>query len=292
MRLTAVAMLALFGGASCAATVQAKDEAMTLESVRLMRTAGSLRLGDDGKVVDLHIAAPQALREPLRRIVSGWRLLPVVHPQCTPGRPLSAAFKVVLAEGPAGAPPTIDNVYFHGLKIDALAPPRRPGFTLQPVEYAPPTYPRKALRNDARAKVAVVMRIGIDGRVVNAAVLQSALVDVDPSMENAGKLLAKFEASALEAARGWDFAIRTDSDEPLREPFDVIQPVSFLFTDADVVLDNKWGNYLRGPRRAPPWGDPVLWKRVPGVADLGSSQLRQFANCVVLEHDPAGTPVR
>ena len=130
-----------------------------------------------------------------------------------------------------------------------------------------PRYPELEVRSNVSGAVYLLLRIGRDGRVEDAAAEQVnlAVYASDRDMKLFRDSLAK---AALTAARQWTFNTPTIGKH-VADPYWVARvPVNFEITPKGTVKDvpyGQWQGYVPGPRQLVPWVEKE--KLLTGAAD-------------------------
>lgn len=169
----------------------------------------------------------------------------------------------------------LDNLSFpNALKMPSGAggkPPLAQKFSVD--------FPEAALRTGANADLLAVLHFGPDGRVVDAAIEQSALVRTRARPADAAAVLSAFEKATLKALRRW----RADpeampADSRVGDGFVSYIPVSFRIGAGpeSMPADAKPGEWMletRSTRRVPTWMTVVEHAPQPGVADLADGEM-------------------
>lgn len=143
-----------------------------------------------------------------------------------------------------------------------------PGETVSYKTRLPPSYPGLALRSRVSGTVYLVVRIGRDGQVEDAAAEQVNLTVYasDRDMELFRNDLAK---AAIVAARQWTFNIPTTGKHVADDYWVARVPVNFNVrprgASDEPVAYGKWQAYVPGPRQLVPWLEKS--KLLSGAAD-------------------------
>lgn len=126
---------------------------------------------------------------------------------------------------------------------------------LQAVDMAPPNYPMAAARAGATGTVYLLVRVGRDGKVIDAIAEQTNLKFIDN--ENAmARWRRVFEDASTRQARKWTFAPPTQGEDAGEESWVARVPVVFSFGSPNTALPayGRWESYVPGPRQRNPWG--------------------------------------
>jgi hypothetical protein len=217
-----------------------------------MLVTGSLDIEADGRVsahrIDRAEQMPAAVRQLVDSTVSGWRFEPVlVDGKPTPVR-TSATLRVV-------AKPQDDGGYL--LSLGGASFNRRSGQEGSEVTAAdmrPPKYPPDAYNRGIKGTVYVILKIGRDGSVLDAAAEQVNLTGIrDASQAQRGRdWLAD---ATVRQARRWRFKPPSAGAEA-DKPFWLLRiPVAYYFRDDKEPAYGSWEAYVRGPKLRPAWID-------------------------------------
>ena len=124
------------------------------------------------------------------------------------------------------------------------------------VRYAhrdPPSYPMDALQARVGGEVFLVLQIGRDGRVSQAAVRQVNLYSVTDWPAHYRKALAN---ATLRAASKWQFSIPTTGPNAAKDHWVVQVPINYTLgpcCSAPTHRYGQWNAYLPGPVQDVPW---------------------------------------
>lgn len=124
------------------------------------------------------------------------------------------------------------------------------GYTLARRKMKLPRYPVFALRRGAEGTVYLVLKVGRDGRVLDAMAEQVNL-RVATDTETMERLRHGFAAGAEEAARHWEFEPPTRGEEAEEAYWSVRVPVDFTLGRPKQY--GRWVAYIPGPRVKAPW---------------------------------------
>lgn len=131
-----------------------------------------------------------------------------------------------------------------------------PATQVTKLDMTPPYYPDGARKAGVAGTVYVLLKVGADGKVEEAAAEQTNLTVVGPEnvMRHARRDL---ERSALAAARGWTFLPPADAAEAAKGEWIVRVPVTFKHVhdgeDRLPPAPGQWESYVPGPRHRPSW---------------------------------------
>lgn len=267
-----------------------------MEAVRTMRLEGWVVIGTDGSVADYAItsAADPQLLASLDRNVRQWRFAPVVMA----GAPVVARanFRLTLAARILGdrAEVRVDNLLFPDAVEEAEKAPAKgpvtgetPGARVTVVSMRPPQYPTNLERAGVAGRVLLALRLGLDGRVADAQVVQTVLFDVRGRDNVMQKVAEQLEGNALGKARGWRFAVQPKSSAPSAADLTVTVPVTYTFS-RDPFPPGKWRAEVRGVHRDISWLPPRRGQPVAGASDLESGEPMPVASNVEIRDGVIG----
>lgn len=157
---------------------------------------------------------------------------------------------------------------------------RGPGENVSYKTRQPPRYPQLALHSRVSGTVYVLVRVGRNGQVEDAAAEQVNLkiYASDHDMNLFRDDLAK---AALAAARQWTFNTPTTGKHVDDAYWVARLPVSFyirpLGSSTEMTPYGKWQSYIPGPRQLVPWSEKntLLSDAPDAVPDGGIYQLNQ-----------------
>jgi hypothetical protein len=121
------------------------------------------------------------------------------------------------------------------------------------VHREPPSYPMDALRARVGGEVFLVLQVGRDGHVSQAAVRQVNLYSKADSSAHYRKVLA---SATLRAASQWQFRVPTVGPNAAKDHWVVQVPVNYTLgpcCSAPVRQYGHWNAYLPGPVQNVPW---------------------------------------
>ncbi len=222
-----------------------------------MLVTGSIVIAPDGSVRSYGVDKPDKLAPTISSLIDetvrAWKFVPVVMD----GRPVTAQTKMHLRLIGAS---TADGNY--ALRVAGAS------FTGDmPAEYEqsddkafrrlPPRYPVGALRAGVGATVYLVVKVGSQGQVLDAAAEQVNLDTLGTVRQMAG-LRDAFAKASVSAALRWTYPPPT-SGVVSGDAYVVVRvPVTFTVSrsGARPVDDyGRWHTYVRGPREVVPWLD-------------------------------------
>lgn len=130
-----------------------------------------------------------------------------------------------------------------------------PGEEISYKERAAPLYPLQAARGHVSGTVYLLLRVGRQGQVEDAAAEQVnlAVVAGDQDMRQWREILAR---SALVAARKWTFNVPTTGEHRNESHWIARVPVNYSMSheyESRADRYGKWESYVPGPRELVPW---------------------------------------
>lgn len=141
---------------------------------------------------------------------------------------------------------SVASATFDELDLESTARLRSDGLV-------PPRYPVDAMRMNGQGMVQVIVKIGPDGKVIDAFVEQVDLT----SLGSAGKLAhirRVLGEAAIEAARQWTFSPPTTGELAGLPYWSLRVPTEFnLGYNHKPVPYGGWKSYIPGPRQQAPW---------------------------------------
>lgn len=130
-------------------------------------------------------------------------------------------------------------------------------------------YPIIGLRNGLDADVLVVVRAGLDGRIEDAAIRQSALIAAGGDPELVAKVLHDFEYQSLRAAKRWTLKVDVPAGaQPTAEQLTGLIAMQFRTQERVAARAGDWIWETRSRKRATPWLPPEPGATLVGVADV------------------------
>lgn len=116
----------------------------------------------------------------------------------------------------------------------------------------PPVYPFLAQQAYVGGKVFLLVEVGRDGHVVQAAARQ---VDLSRFTDDDGFYRNVLAQTCVRAARTWRFHVPTRGAEAVKDHWNVIVPVNFNIgpPGSGAPAYGHWQEYVRGPVEAIPW---------------------------------------
>jgi hypothetical protein len=262
------ALLALAAPRPVHAQAAAEASIAPLKTVMLMELEGEVAIDAAGLVTDVGIATPvnDALRAGVTRVVRDWKFEPVVVDGVAV--PARAKARILLGSRPTSA---VDKVWVDGVTfVRSTAPIELPNAQLTVSHLDRPRYP-PGMRGVA-GRVLVAMRIGLDGRVADAAVVQSALRDVVGEKHELQQAIDQFERASLAAARRWRFTVVVrEGAQPSADELTVMVPVEFSTASSQRMTKGDWRLHVRAPRQSAPWLSDEGKRLANDAADVGEA---------------------
>jgi TonB family protein len=291
MRKPLLRVLAL---ALCCATIPAFASAPAtppapLETVLSLQVEGEVDIDASGNVLAYRFDTPppESVRGAVERTIRGWHFVPRIDGAVVQAQTISMRLALGARESGGKYLSRIENVWLTA-KVP-LAQQRRvetETVVLQAASLGPPRYPLDLAAHGISGKVLVGLRVGVDGKVADAVVVQSALMDAQDPSAGARRALALFEKSALAGARRWRFDVTPGQGVPTPEDLTVLVPVSYAMRRDEAA--GKWRSIVRTPRTPPPWLPATDDRSRLGVADVGNGGAVPQAADVRLAVDQAG----
>lgn len=224
-----------------------------VESVRqqvesTMVVTGTIDLHPDGRVLGYALnpksTLPQAVVEMIAGTLPQWRFDPVEAGEAADTERSTMSLRLVAKE--------LDNGDFRLQIRGAHFGQGRPGEAISSARLNPPRYPQDAAMAGVGGTVYAVVKIGRDGRVLDAVAEQVNLriLASERDMTRWRELLAK---ATLRALKQWKFTPPThgaDMDAPY---WCARVPVDFVAPGTRKSDDDRWQAYVPGPRQLVPW---------------------------------------
>jgi hypothetical protein len=237
------------------AGVQAEAAKAPNESLMLLALQGEIAVDATGAVTDVKLTTPVAapVRDGVERVLRGWRFEPVVEG----GVPVAVQARVhVLLSANATPPVTeirLDSVRFNGTRAVGAAE-ASPRTRVETVEVIPPRFPAGLLRANAAGEAMMAVRVGLDGRVEAAEVVQSAMYDAKARPGTLADAMRNFEKAALRQARKWRYAVTVpEGQTPTAADLTLYHPIRYSTEDHRGMRVGEWRLVTRTPRVAPSW---------------------------------------
>lgn len=237
-----------------------------LQALLLARVQGEIDIDATGRVTraTLTTPVPDDLRAGVEREMRAWTFAPTIRD----GQPVPVHSRVRIT---LAAPPVslvtrvwIDDAAFDAGDGSAIA---LQAATLTAHEQVRPPYPAGARNAGVPGNVLVAVRVGLDGKVVDAAVVQSGLLEITARKRVLEQAFAHFENVALRAARDMRFQVTVrEGATPSANDLTVNVPFLFAMGPVSTPPEGQFRMYVRTPRRAVPWLGPDSATRPSSVA--------------------------
>lgn len=220
-----------------------------------IQVAGTILVGPEGKPLEYKLQGAAGLPAEVRRYldfhIPRWQFDPPV----VDGRPVALRNRMGIY---LVARPSADGGMRIGMQSASFAPVEgSAGNEVTGARMHPPPYPEAATEIGVEATVYLALRVGRDGRVLEAAEEQVNLHFL--AERDADKWRDIFARSALAAARSWKFRTPDRGPEAGQESWLVRVPVVYSFDQRKRY--GEWQAYMPGPRRAIPWLPQEEWDR-------------------------------
>ena len=148
-----------------------------------------------------------------------------------------------------------------------MAPPaagKEEQLAFDKTDFKPPVYPLSLQYDGVAANVYVAIKVGRDGRVIDADVMQIDLRKVG-SQPQLQRWRNAFKRSALAAANNWTFHVPTAGSNAGQAYWVGTVPISYAF-DGELPAYGSWQTYVPGPYTVIPWmSDKHIADRDPGA---------------------------
>jgi TonB family protein len=260
-----------------------------LETVMSMQVLGEVDIDAAGNVVAFRFDAPpaQSVRPAVERTIRGWRFVPRVDGEAMQAQTISMRMSLAARESGGKYLSQVENVALSAKAAKASRTAENETVTLRADVMRPPMYPGGLAQLGISGKVLVGLLVDEKGRVANATVVQSALMDAQDQSEGARRALKYFEDAALDAARRWRFEVIPGKGVPTPGDMTVLVPVNYAMSHKD--LPGRWRSIVRTVRTPPPWLPAADDRARIGVADVGDQGAVPEAADVRLAVEQAGT---
>jgi hypothetical protein len=270
-RFVLAAALALVTGASPAALPLVEPPVATLH------VDGDLVIDATGAVTSYHVTSslPPDFAHKIEEVARTLRFEPVL----VDGKAVRAQTRMRLTlAGPmrdnGDVEARVDNVTFPGEEgVDAMGE-AAPGLRMRVSHRAPTLYPESAARQGLDAEVLVVVKVGLDGRIEDAAVRQSTLLEARAAPALVAKVLQEFERETLRSVRRWRVDVQVD---PGAHPDDrdrtALVKFSYHVMGTRQAGDGQWRWETRSSKRQAPWLAPEPSEMLVGVSDVDGDGL-------------------
>jgi hypothetical protein len=224
-----------------------------------MLVTGTITVNPDGGVRSYTVQEldklPPAVRQIIQTTVSRWQFVPI-----------TAGGKAVAAEAGMSLRIVADMVDAQHATISiagaAFGCDARPksnlpgecpaGTAIRYVRRQPPSYPVDALKARVGGEVFLVLQVGRDGRVAQAAVRQVNLYSMTDRAAHYRDVLAE---ATLRAASKWQFRVPTAGPDAAKDHWVVQVPVNYTigFPARAITGYGQWNAYFPGPVQDVPW---------------------------------------
>lgn len=258
--------------------------AKPLETVMSLQVKGEVDIDAAGSVVAFRFDAPppESVRAAVESTIRGWRFVPIAEGEAVQAQTISMRMALVASDTGGTYRARIENVSLSAPGASGTAV--RDTVTLQVKSLRPPRYP--AGLYEISCKVLVGLRVGLDGKIEDAFVVQSALMDAQDQSEGARRALKYFEDATLDTARRWRFEVVRGQGVPTPADMTVFVPVNYSPQGREV--HGKWRSIVRTVRTPAPWLPQADDRSRLGVADVGDSGAVPDAAKVRLATEQAG----
>ena len=263
----------LLAGLFVATAVAAKSPDADKQIEASMVVTGSIEVEPDGSVsgytLDQPDKLPQGVRDLIARAVPEWKFKPVL----VDGKAVASRAKMSLR---MVAHPLAADRYEVLVRSANFGDTGPSDEDVRGKSLPPPRYPSSLARQSVSGTVYLVLRVGRDGRVVDAVAEQVNLKTrgSEKQMEDWRKTFAK---SALAAAWKWTFTPPTAGDAAADEAWSVRVPVAFSMWGTAQARYGQWDAYIPGQRVRAPWLERELSASMApdAIGDSGVFSLRQ-----------------
>ncbi len=245
-----VSFLPLVATAAARNSIPRAEILKQVESSMLVK--GTIETNPDGSVdtvtIDRQENFPAGLVDFVQKQVLAWKFEPVlVDGKAMRVRSPMSARVVARKVDEDNYSIAIRNASFEG---DEPAE----GETLTSTRMTPPRYPPAVAMSGASGVAYLLVKVGEQGRVVDAIVEQVNLKTVGTSNEMTAWRKALADA-ALGAARQWKFKTPVKGEQANQEFWSARIPVAFYMSDSFKTTYGKWEMYIPGPRQSAPWSE-------------------------------------
>jgi hypothetical protein len=241
------------------------QEAAPATELLTARVEGELTVGVDGSIetYTIHTALPDALLEVVQKAIASWQF----DPPSVEGRPVRARshMHLSLVAAPEGEhfSTRVDNVVFHdNPKPGAKKPASR--F----LQRSTPPYPPFQVEG----VVTVALRIGADGRVLDADATQCSIFAIEGRTDKA-RACTMLGERAARAARKW---VADTAGHPEAQAGEWLATLPFHFHWGQQKLSvpaGKWRREYRTAYVAPAWQSEFADVQRVGTADVVDERL-------------------
>lgn len=239
------------------ALVESHAAPVDVESSMLL--TGSVTIARDGSVrshaIDQPDKVPSAVRAFADKAIATWKFVPIV----VDGQTVVAQAKMHLR---LVANRTGEGKYairVGGVSFDDDASNESLRFDDAVNRQFPPRYPHVALQARTGAVVYLLLKVGHQGAVMDAAAEQVNLTNIGDAVEMR-RLRRAFANASIKAAKHWRFIAPTSGpliDQPV---WYASVPVTFVLSTEKPAADSMdtyghWQQYVRGPQEPVPWAN-------------------------------------
>lgn len=243
---------ALFALLPAMATAVTRSEILKqIESSLLIR--GTIETNVDGSVDSLVIDQPEkfpaGVVDFVQKQVATWKFEPVL----VDGKAMRARSPMSLRIVARRVDDDAVSISIRNANFDGE--PAKEGESLSYKRLNPPRYPEVVARNGASGTAYVVVRVGKDGRVIDALVEQVNLRTIGTATQMATWRSALADA-AVKGARAWIFIPPVRGEMADDGVWSARVPVDFKMMDSrQSFAYGKWDLYIPGPRQTIPWSE-------------------------------------
>lgn len=269
-----------------------------MERVVLMHAEGTIVIEPSGAVDDVRFSSKLApeLQAALDRTLRGWHFGPVKVGGESVRAEIRFLVMLAAAQEDGHYRIRIDGTRFgldatHGNAIPGAVVPDGERLRITKRQMAPPVYPRAMQQQGQTGKVLLAIRIAPDGRVAEAAVLQTLIYDIGQkgSSNHAANSARQFEQNALAAARRWTFNVPPGAEAWTGAEMTGTTEVEYMLR-YDTSVAGQWVPVLRGPKRPISWM-PTGKREVAAVGTDSGGGLSALESPYRLAEPVDGTPV-
>ncbi len=237
-----------------------------------MVIGGTITVNPDGSVKTYTIRdldeLPPAVRNIVQATVPNWQFVPVmVHGKATTAE-AGMSLRIVADWPSIHAKQATIRVAGAVFGCEARRKSQLPGecplgTAVTEVSRRPPRYPVEAVRARVGGEVFLVLEIGRDGHVMQAAARQVNLYSLTDQQARFRKMLAD---ASLEAARRWTFRAPTVGPDAAKQHWVVTVPINYtigpprmqtgsLLRRTGRPARDQWRAYVPGPVQSIPWNE-------------------------------------
>lgn len=216
-----------------------------------MVVAGHIRINGDGSVATLDLdresALPKEVSGFVRTAVPQWRFAPLSAEQGTSAAATMQIRVVAHPRSDGNYELSLRSAHFGDIDADEIAKPR-------PLRR--PAYPITLDNSNISASVYMLIRIGTDGKVLDASAEQVNLYVVASEREMT-RMRTLFAESSIYTAKRWRFTPITDGAVDSQKVVTARVPVDFVAHGRRAPAYGRWDSYIPGPRMRASWSDDV-----------------------------------